>query len=61
MTRKQLKKLKPTNKVAAGGLAGALSTLTVFVLEALGVQLPADVTVAVTTLISFATSWLVKD
>ena len=51
----------PTQKVAAGALAGAIVTLFVFLLEALspGLDLPEGVAAALTTLATFALSYVV--
>jgi hypothetical protein len=50
----------PTNKVAAGGAAGALSILIVFVIGQLGIDLPPEVSSALTVLISFAAGYFKK-
>ena len=53
----------PTNKVLAGGLAGALVTCAVFAIQQVAPGFaPGEATVAlVTALLSFALSWLVRD
>lgn len=53
--------LKPTTKVTAGGLGGAVAVLTVAILGQFGVDLGAEVAAALTTLLSFGASYLVKD
>ncbi len=55
--------LAPTNKVMAGGLAGALVTCAIFAVQLVAPGFaPGEATVAlVTALLSFALSWLVRD
>ena len=53
--------LKPTAKVTAGGLGGAVAVLTVAVLGQFGIDLGGEVAAALTTLFSFAASYMVKD
>lgn len=50
--------MKPTSKVAAGGVAGALTIILVYVLAEVGVDLPPEVASAVTTVISTAAAYL---
>jgi hypothetical protein len=50
----------PTTKVAAGGAAGALTVLLVWILGLLHVPVPPEVASAITVIISFITSYLVK-
>ena len=50
----------PTNKVAAGGAAGALSVLIVFVIGQAGVDLPPEVSSSLTVLISFVAGYFKK-
>jgi hypothetical protein len=52
---------KPTPKVAAGGAAGALTTIIVFILYRFGIEIPGDVALALSTLISFAAAWFTKE
>ena len=53
---------KPINKkVAAGGFAGGMSLLVVWGLGSLGVDVPPEVAAALTTVITFAVSYLVPD
>lgn len=47
-----------TPKVAAGGAAGAASIVLVFVLAQAGIEIPPEVSSALTTLIAFAAGWL---
>jgi hypothetical protein len=48
----------PVRKVSAGGIAGALSIVLVFVLGSMGVDVTAEVAAALTTIISFAAGYL---
>lgn len=50
----------PTTKVAAGSLAGALTVLLVWVLGLLHVPVPPEVASALTVVISFITSYTVR-
>lgn len=52
---------KPTRKVGAAGIAGAVSVLIVWGLGAAGVSVPAEVSSAMTTVISFVTGYVVTD
>ena len=52
--------MKPDRKVAAGGLAGALSVLLVWFMNLGGVDVPAEVASALTTIIGFGTAYFVK-
>lgn len=45
-------------KTTAAGIAGALTLVIVFVLGQLGVEIPADVAAAVTTIIAFVAAYL---
>jgi len=48
----------PTNKTVAGGLAGALTMIVVWALHQWGkVDVPAEIAVAISTVLSFAVSW----
>lgn len=52
----------PTRKVAAGGIAGAVSIILVYLLkQVFNVDLPAEVASSLTLIIGFATSYLVKE
>jgi hypothetical protein len=53
--------MSPQPKVAAAGVAGALTTVLVFVVGQFGLELPAEVAAAVTALISFAAGYLRLD
>lgn len=50
--------LRPTNKVAAGALAGAIVTVGTWLTPA---DEPSAVISALVVIVTFATSWLVKD
>lgn len=50
--------MQPTAKVSiAGGVAGALTILLVWILEQFHVSVPAEVASSMTTLIAFLASW----
>jgi hypothetical protein len=53
--------MSPQPKVAAAGVAGAVTTILVFVVSQLGVDLPAEVSAAITALISFGAGYLKLD
>lgn len=48
----------PVPKVAAAGVAGAVTTLIVFIASRLGLDVPPDAAAALTTLIAFAAGYL---
>lgn len=48
----------PTSKVAAGGAAGALTVVLVWILGALGVDMPPEVASALTVLLSTGAAYL---
>lgn len=50
--------MKPTPKVTAVGAAGALSVAVTFVLQWLGVEVPQEVLVPATAILTFAFGWL---
>jgi hypothetical protein len=52
--------IAPTTKVAAGGIAGALTVLVVWILGLLHVTVPPEVASALTVMITFISSYLVK-
>jgi len=52
--------LAPTTKVAAGGGAGAVTVIVVWILGLLHVAVPPEVASALTVVISFATSYFVR-
>lgn len=49
---------RPVSKVAAGGTAGAVSIVIVYIAGQLGVDLPPEVSSALTTIVSFAAGYL---
>ena len=53
----------PTNKVLAGGIAGAVVTVAVFVVQQYdpGFTVPEPVIAAATTIVTFACAWLVRN
>ena len=51
----------PTKKVGAGAVAGALSVLLVWAVQQAGMDVTAEISSAFTTLLTFVTSWMVKD
>lgn len=50
--------LKPRPKVAAAGIAGALTTLVLWVLALYGLSVPPEVAAAIAAVLSFAAGWL---
>lgn len=53
--------VNPTRKVGAGALAGAVTIIGVYIAESLGLNIPAEVASSITVVLTFATSWIVKD
>lgn len=54
--------LKPTNKVTAGALAGAVVTILTFVAgQFLGVTVTPEIATGVTFVVSFVVSYFVKE
>ena len=51
----------PAPKVAAAGMAGAITTLLVFIATELDVELSAEAGAAIATLIAFASGYLKRD
>lgn len=54
------KSAAPTRKVMAAGLAGALVTVLVGVLNVFNVEVPAEVSSALVTVISFVAAYFTK-
>lgn len=52
---------KPTAKVGAVGIGGALSIVLIYVASQFGLELPAEVSSALTLIVSFASGYLVKE
>ncbi len=48
-------------KVGAGGLAGALSVILVWIISEVGADIPGEVASAITTVLTFVTAWVVPD
>lgn len=53
--------MKPDRKIQAGGVAGMLSTILVWLVGQFDVELPPEVAVAAATLIIFAASYFVPN
>ena len=51
----------PTQKVAAGGIGGALSIVLIYVVGLLGLDMPPEVASAVTAIVSFLAGYIVKE
>jgi len=51
----------PQRKVVAGGATGALSSIVVWLLQQQGIDVPPEIAVAITTLLSFVVSYLVPN
>jgi hypothetical protein len=52
--------IAPTTKVAAGGVAGAVTVLLVWILGLLHLAVPPEVASALTVIISFVASYFVR-
>ena len=50
----------PTNKVFAGGAAGAVSIIVVYVASLFGLEVPNEVAQSLTVLVSFAAGYITK-
>ena len=53
--------LVPTTKVTAGGVAGAITVLVVWILGMFNVAVPPEVASAFTVIVSFAISYFVRE
>ncbi len=51
----------PSTKIAAGGAAGALSTIIVWILGEFEVDVPAEIAAAITVLVMSLTSYFVPE
>lgn len=51
----------PTRKVTAGTVAGAASIIIVWAIGAAGIDVPAEVASAITTLLAAVTSYMIPD
>jgi hypothetical protein len=47
-------------KVAAGGIAGAVTIILVYIASLLGLDVPSEVAQAFTVVLSFAAGWLTR-
>lgn len=52
---------RPTRKVTAGALAGAVTIIGVYVAGLFGAEVPAEVASSVTTVLTFAAGYVVRD
>lgn len=53
--------LQPTSKVAAAGIAGALTIILVYALGQFSIDVPAGVASAITTIIAFAAGYIKQE
>lgn len=53
--------LTPKSKVAAGGVAGAISIVLIFIGQQIGLDIPAEVASAFTTILTFGAAYFKKD
>jgi hypothetical protein len=53
--------MKPTSKVGTAGIAGAATTVLVFLSAALGSPVPPEVAASLVTLIMFGAAYLTTD
>lgn len=51
--------MKPSRKVGAAGIGGAISVLVIFTCQQFGVEIPGDVGAAIGTVCAFGLGWLV--
>lgn len=51
----------PKAKVVAGGLAGAATTIILFLLNSVGVDIPGEVGAAITTVVGFVVSYITSE
>lgn len=56
-----MEKRRVNRKVAHGGTGGALSILIMYVLRQVGLDVPAEVAVAITSLLTFTVQYFVKE
>lgn len=59
--RMKMSNVRPTRKVSAGLTAGSVVTVLIWVLGLANVEMPPDVSAALVTLLTFATSWLIPN
>lgn len=53
--------MKPTRKVGASGIAGAATTVLVFLSAALGYPIPPEVASSIVLLVMFGVAYMVED
>lgn len=53
--------MTPTPKIQAVGAAGALATVITFVLQAFGVDVPAEIAAPATMILTFVAGWVRGD
>lgn len=53
--------MKPSEKMSAAGLAGAVSVLVVFVAGAAGLEVPPGVAAALTSVLAFGAGYLKRE
>lgn len=53
--------LAPTNKVLAGGIAGACSVILIYVLGEFGIEMPPEVASAITFLLATGAGYMTKN
>ncbi|GAB3475236.1 hypothetical protein [Amycolatopsis cihanbeyliensis] len=53
--------MTPTRKVGLSGAVGALTVILVWILSGLGVDVPAEVSTAITSILMFAVGYRVPD
>ncbi len=52
----------PTQKVAAAGIAGAVTVVLVYLVQAIfNIEIPAEVSSAITAIVAFASGYLIKE
>ena len=52
---------RPTTKVAAGGTAGAVTVVLVYILSRFNIPVPAEVGSAITVIFTFVASYFLKE
>ena len=53
--------MKPTRKVGAAGIGGAIAILTVFIAGQFGLEVPGEVGTAFGTVVSFVAGWFTAE
>jgi putative flippase GtrA len=55
-----MQSLKPTQKVTVGGLAGAVTTIAIWILKTYAkIDIPGEIGAAITTVLTFIVSYLI--